>query len=136
MVTILNDDPLPALSVAAAAAPEGASTSTVQVLVTLTGKTALVSAVSFTTADTSTPPAAVAGVDYQSTTAAIVFGANTSAAATSTVVIVTVLEDNVDEFDERLLVRLFGGDDRHRRSQRVAGDHPGQRPRADVERSQ
>ena len=111
VVTILNDDPMPALSVAIASAPEGASTSTAQVVVTLVGKTEIASGVSFTTADTSTAPAAVAGMDYQSTTAAIAFGANTSTDTTSTVVLVTVLEDNMDELDERFLVRLFGSTD-------------------------
>ena len=113
VVTILNDDPLPALSIVVAAVPEGGTVlgeGNVRIsygLMTLAGKTALSSSFTFTIADTSTSLAAVAGSDYQSTTVFSGFGANTSTDTTSAIFEIRTLEDNVDEFDESFLVRLF-----------------------------
>lgn len=105
VVTISNDDPQPAWSVAGSTAPEGPS-STASVTVTLTGMSDLGAHVSFATADTSTFAAATASSDYTPTSGTVSFGPNTSTASTSTTVQVSILEDAIDELVEQLRVVL------------------------------
>ena len=108
-IAILDDDPMPTLSVADVTVSESALAA--EVAVTLTGKTALGATVDFTTSDTSTPPSASTGTDYQSTGGTITFEANTSTASVAEVIQVVIAEDSTDEFNEGLLVQLFGAVD-------------------------
>ena len=105
VVTISNDDPQPAWSVAGSTAPEGPP-STASVTVTLTGMSDMGAQVSFATADASTFTAASAGSDYIPTSGTVSFGPNTSTASTSTTVQVSILEDAIDELVEQLRVVL------------------------------
>ena len=110
-VTIMDDDAAPVLSIADVTVAEGASTSTAEVVVTLTGKTQLGASVSFTTSDTGAAAAAKADVDYQSTSGVMNFAAFTTTAVAAKAIHVNILEDEVDEFDEGFLVQLFGAAD-------------------------
>ena len=114
-VTIDDQADLPTLSVADVTAPEGASVSTADFVVTLSGKTNFTSTVSFATADNTSTDAALAGTDYQSAATTVTFGPNTAtglttaARQTTQTVSVTILEDDIDEFDETFDADLSGG---------------------------
>ena len=108
-ITIDDQQDIPTFQVAGASAPEGASTSTALIAVSLVGKSLLTSTVGFTTSGTTTPPFAEEVKDYVAASTTLVFQPNSAAASFTQTIAVQVLEDNVDEFDQILEVRLSGG---------------------------
>ncbi len=99
--TILNDDPLPLVSVDAVTVTEGHSGSTEAVFtVALSEASGRAVQVDYTTTDDTT----TAGVDYLSTSGTLTF----TAGVTTRPITVTVLGDTADESDEQFLVNLSG----------------------------
>ena len=108
-VTIDDQQDIPVLVVAGPFASEGAASTTAAVPVSLVGKSLLTSTVAFTTADTTTAPFAKQGEDYFLASTTLVFPPSTATASSTQTVPVTVIGDNVDEFDEVFEVVLIGG---------------------------
>ncbi|MBT7803894.1 tandem-95 repeat protein, partial [Candidatus Poribacteria bacterium] len=97
--TILNDDPLPALTISDVTVTEG-SDAEASLTVTLTGETEQAVTVNYATADAT----ANAGSDYIATSGALTLEPGT---ATATVV-VTLVDDVLAELSESFLVNLSG----------------------------
>ena len=108
-VTIDDQQDIPVFVVAGPFASEGAASTTAAVPVSLVGKSLLTSTVAFTTADTTTAPFAKQGEDYVVASTTLVFPPNTATVSSTQAVSVTVIGDNVDEFDEVFEVVLIGG---------------------------
>ena len=100
VVTILNDDPPPALTIGDRTIAEGDSGTTVAVFeVSLSNASAFETTVAFATADGT----ALAGSDYDAATGTLTFAPG----ETSKQVLVTVKGDVLDEADETFNVTLF-----------------------------
>ena len=108
-VTIDDQQDIPFFVVAGPFTVEGAASTTAAVPVSLVGKSLLTSMVTFTTRNTTTAPFAKEGEDYVFASTTLVFPPNTTTASSTQTVPVTLIGDNIDEFDEVFEVALLDG---------------------------